>query len=199
MAIVTASEYKTERGISGSDYDTILALYIEQATEEIESLCGRTSGGFEGGTFTESFDGDDSDILRVSNGPISSITSIKLGNSNQSTVDSSAYTFRDRTIMAVAPRRGSAVRRDSYGTFDDGGFLFPFGSNNVEVVYATSDARNDLLKGVAYDLIDHYLDSRGRDLEKLTEATGNTTITVRAAPDFRDRLLDKLRHWRVPV
>jgi len=198
MAIVTESEYKTYRGIASTDYDTILADLVERSTDEIESLCGRTSGGFEGDTFTETFDGEDTDILRVSNGPISSITSIKLGNSTQSTVDSSAYVFRDRTIMSAAGRDGSRVYRDAYGSVSDGSFLFPLGTNNIEVVYVTSDARDDLLKGAAFRLIDHYLDSRGRDNEKLTEALGTTT-TVRASPDFRDRLLHELRHWRVPV
>lgn len=190
MPILDATEYKTRRGITGTDYDTILAIYVEQATEEIESLCGRTSGGFEGDTFTEKFDGDGTPVLKVSNGPISSISSIKFGNSTQTTVDSGSYVFKDRTIMFV---------RGGYQTWDGSGVVTPCGYQNVEVVYTTASAVNDHLQQVAAQLIDHYLDSRGRDFGKLTEVKGNTTITVRSAADFREKLLDMLRPWRDPV
>ena len=199
MAISTASAYKTRRGITASGWDTVIGNLLDSAQAEIERLCGRTAGGFEAGTFTEYFDGDGSQVLEVSNGPISSITSIKVGNSDQTTLDASGYTFKERTILRIPFDGGGGPRRDSWGQQLPMGSrspCFPEGFKNIEVVYSTSGEVTDDLETVLFKWVDHLLASRGRDAEKLTVARGNTNHTLRAIPDFDAWKSSVLRPWR---
>jgi hypothetical protein len=202
MALCTATEYKAWRGVTGSAYDTLYGTLIDTATAEIERLCGRTAGGFETATFTERFDGDGTQSLRLSNGPISSITSIKFGNADQTTIDSTTYTNDGRQTVMLLPRAtGSFSQRDDWGQPVTGssGSVFPFGFQNIEVVYVAgyaADAIPDDLKLVCFRFVDHYASSRGNDMEVLTEAVGNTNVTLRSAPEFRERVIDTLAPWR---
>jgi len=202
MALCTAAEYKAWRGVTGSGYDTLYGTLIGTATAEIERMCGRTAGGFESanGPFTETFDGDGTQSLRVSNGPISSITSIKFGNTDQTTLDSTTYTNDgERTILLLPRATGSFSQRDDWGvpSLGSSGSVFPIGHQNVEVVYAAGYATiPDDLKLVCFRFVDHYAASRGNDMETLTEAVGNTNATLRSVPEFRMRMEDLLAPWR---
>jgi hypothetical protein len=205
MPLCTATEYKAWRGVTSSGYDTLYGTLIDTATAEIERLCGRTVGGFisTNGPFTETFDGDGTQYLRLSNGPISSITSIKYGNSDQTTIDSSGYTHDGKHAVMLLPRTsGAFLQRDDWGMPVTGvsGNVFPIGFKNVEVVYAAGYADTasvpDDLKLVCYRFVDHYAESRGGDMEKLTEAIGNTNVTVKATAEFSDRVLQLLAPWR---
>ena len=201
MSLCTAAEYKDWRGITVSDWDTVLGVMITTATAEIERLCGRTAGGFESATFTEVFDGDGTQTLLVSNGPISSITSISVGNSDPSTLDASGYTHDSkRTVMRLPFDNGIGARVDDWGvpissSSSEPGFTN--GLQNISVVYVAGYATiPDDLKMVCYRFIDHYLDSRGRDFEKSAEAIGNANVTVRATADFTEKILSMLSRWR---
>ena len=68
MALCTLAEYKAWRGVSGTSWDTLYTTPIGTASAEIERMCNRTAGGFNTATFTETFDGDGSQTLTVSNG-----------------------------------------------------------------------------------------------------------------------------------
>ena len=205
MALCTAAEYKAWRGVTSSGYDSLYGTLIDTATAEIERLCGRTVGGFisTNGPFTETFDGDGTQYLRLSNGPISSITSIKFGNTDQTTLDATSYTHDGRQTVMLLPRStGSFVQRDDWGfpVTGNNGAVFPIGFQNVEVVYAAGYANTasvpDDLKLVCYRFVDHYAESRGHDLEKLSEAIGNTNVTVKSTAEFNDRVLQLLAPWR---
>jgi len=201
MALCTAAEYKAWRGITKTDWDTVLGVMITTATAEIERLCGRTAGGFESATFTEVFDGDGSQVLQVSNGPISSITSITIGNSDPSTLASTGYTHDSRFgIMRLPFETGGLVARDVwgepvYGSSDRA--VFTEGFQNITVVYVAGYATiPDDLKRVCYQFISHYFDSRGRDFEKAAQAIGNSNMTVKATAEFVAKKMDVLSSWR---
>lgn len=205
MPLCTTAEYKAWRGVTGSGFDALYATLIDTATAEIERLTGRTAGGFiaTNGPFTETYDGDGTQSLRLSNGPISSITSIKFGNTDQTTLDSTSYVHDGRHTVMLLPRvTGAFVQRDDWGMPYTGanGAVFPLGYQNIEVVYAAGYADTasvpDDLKLVCYRFVDHYAESRGGDLEKLTEAIGNTNVTVKASAEFRQRIADLLAPWR---
>lgn len=202
MALVTASEYKTYRGLSGvTTYDTLIASLITLATARLERLCGRTSGGFEAsnGPFTETFDGDGTPILRVSNGPISSITSVKVGSSSQTTLDASSYTIRGNQILLI---NGSASELvwDSVSSGLTGahrGVCFPEGAGNVEVVYEGGyDTVPGDLKLVVYEIMDHIWGTRGEDWSKASKAVGASNHTLRTEQEFVEHLNNLVRPWR---
>lgn len=201
MALATITEYKAWRGIETTAWDTLLTLLVATATAEIERLTGRTAGGFESATFTEVFDGDGSQTLQVANGPIASITSITSGNSNPTTLEATGYTHdSDRCIMLIPFDAGGGIRSDDFGVslpLASRSPSFVPGYQNVTVVYVAGYATIPAdLKMVCYRFVDHYMDSRGRDFEKVSEAIGNTNTTVRSSDEFTARMLVYLSTWR---
>ena len=206
MALVSTSEYKAWRGVSGSDYDSTIAVLVPIAQRWVERVCGRTEGGFESDNapFTEKLDGTGTQVIQVSNGPISSITSIKFGNGTQSTIDASTYSFQNRTIMRIPKRGGATLHIDDWGDTIPFGVRrpnFPDGFQNIEVVYTAGYASGSIpddLKYVIYRLVDHYLESRGRDIEKQAEVL-TTNYTLRPPEQLQSALLDLLRPWRDPL
>lgn len=201
MAICTTAEYKAERGITTTDWDTLTGTMIDTQTAKVERYCGRTAGGFEGGTFTERFNGDGSQCLRVSNGAISSITSIKTGQTgSQSTVSASTYEHDgQRTIYCVPLDGGGNVRRDDWGQtlpIGQSSPSFPRGFQNIEVVYVTASEATDDLKEAVYRLIDYQMASRGMNIAVASHAMGNETIAAKTASEFADWLAILLGPWR---
>lgn len=201
MALCTAAEFKAWRGVTGTDWDTLIGDLIDSAQAEIERLCGRTAGGFESASFTEVFDGDGSQTLRVSNGPISSITSITVGNSDPVTLSADSYTFKDRTISRLPFNGGgSFVSRDGWGDplpIGSRSPCFDEGVQNVTVVYTGGYATvPDDLKQVCYEFVAHALDSRGQDFGKQASVTGNTQYTYRTVAEFKEYKLMLTRPWR---
>ena len=201
MALCTTAEFKTWRGVTGSDWDTAIGVLIASSQAEIERLCGRTAGGFESASFTEVFDGDGSQTLRVSNGPISSITSITVGNSDPVTLSADSYTFKDRTISRIPFNNpGAFVNRSGWGDIlpiASRSPCFDEGVQNVTVAYTGGYATvPDDLKQVCYEFVAHYLDSRGQDFGKQAAVTGNTQYTYRTVAEFKEYKLMLTRPWR---
>ena len=201
MALCTTAEFKTWRGVTGSDWDTAIGVLIASSQAEIERLCGRTAGGFESASFTEVFDGDGSQTLRVSNGPISSITSITVGNSDPVTLSADSYTFKDRTISRIPFNNpGAFVNRSGWGDIlpiASRSPCFDEGVQNVTVVYTGGYATvPDDLKQVCYEFVAHQLDSRGQDFGKQAAAVGNTNYTYRSPADFKEYKLMLVSPWR---
>ena len=207
--LITTPEYKAWRGIASTDYDATIGVLIGAAQSYIETETGRTPGGFESanGPFTETLDGDGTQLVKVSNGPITSITSIKVGNESPTTLSADSYSFRDRTIVRLPRHRGSTIRQGDEWFNEDRAFLhrspaFPFGYDNIEVVYTAGYASGeipDALKLVAYRVMDHLMDSRGRDYEVSSEAIGGANVSMRNAQDLQARIRDLLRPWRDPL
>ena len=203
MALVTAAEYKAWRGITGTDYDTLIGTLADTATRRIERLTGRTVGGFESteSPFTEQIDGTGTQVLRVSNGPITSITSIKPGKPGDygTALDASGYTFRDRTILRLPY---NTTRRLGVDDWEGGSSVWTEGFANYEVVYAAGSAVADIhddLKRAAFVLMDADLDSRGRDIGKAADAIGNTNQQYATPADVEARVMQLIRPWRDPV
>ena len=75
--LVSATNYKTYAGISGSTYDSVLAILTAAISAQVRRACGRDeTTGFETGTKTEKYDGEGTEILQLIETPITSITSV---------------------------------------------------------------------------------------------------------------------------
>ena len=201
MALCTATEFKAWRGVTGSDYDSVITTLIASSQAEIERLTGRTEGGFESASFTEVLDGNGSQQIKVSNGPITAITSITVGNSDPATLSADSYTFKGRVISRLPfDGGGSLTTRDGWGDpLPIGGRspCFAEGVQNVTVVYTGGYATvPDDLKQVCYEFVAHQLDSRGQDFGKQAAAVGNTNYTYRSPADFKEYKLMLVSPWR---
>lgn len=96
MAIISASDYKTWKGISATTWDTQLAVMVPAAQDAAERFCERK---FDEDTYTEVTSGEGSEYLFLPNTPIESITSITYlsESGDQTVVDSDAYRFDPNT------------------------------------------------------------------------------------------------------
>lgn len=201
MSLCTVAEYKLWRGIAATTWDaTVIPMFITTATAAIERLCGRTAGGFESAAFAEVFDGDGTQTLRVSNGPITSISSISFGNATLTAQTLTDFTDDGRhTISYVARSSRSSFAVDDWGNpaGASGGDCFPLGYQNVTVEYVGGYGTiPDDLKLACYRFIDHYMSSRGRDMGISTQGRGNTNYTRLTQAEFDAEIHALLRPWR---
>lgn len=167
MAIITAAQYKTFKGISVTTYDAQLAVVIPAAQSDAERFCGRL---FDTATYTETFSGDGSGFYLLKNAPITSITSLSYltrnadGTETATALSVQSYRFDADTGELYLVPRGRA-----WGTFSDqlgapyvsGNFTSPsFSSNfgNYRVVYVGgySSMPADLQLAM-YQYVDHLM------------------------------------------
>lgn len=165
MAVVTASEYKTWKGISGSTYDAQLAVVVPAAILVAEKFCNRT---FEFDSCVEKFDGTSWTKISVSNPPISSITYIKFVNSSglSLTVPSTSYSFAtdDSGVIGFNPVSEGTTVLGRLGPLDTERWVnapnFDGGFHGIEVSYVGGfEVMPDSLKFAMYSLIDVMLGS----------------------------------------
>jgi hypothetical protein len=144
VAIVTAAQWKAYKGIVATTWDAQLAVIIPAAEALVEYYCNRI---FYSATYTEYHDGDGSDTLVLRNGPVTSITSVKLVDPSGSvtviyTYDASSYIIQGRTNKLVLNNTYDA----RWAVEDVGGLTWdstrmgrypcwPRGFQNVQVVY----------------------------------------------------------------
>lgn len=203
MAIITDAEYKTYRGISGTDYDAVLAVINPAVQVRIESYCDRL---FTSASRTENYSGDGSQILIVQQWPITAITSI--------TIDSTVLTTA--TDYAIAERMNGGIYRlpfDSsvgFGSVDQWGVPvrqsaigyhksphWPEGYDNIEVIYTAGYVTApDDLKLLMFEMIDDQLNARGDSWRLAAVGEGAETKTMRAAIDMKQRYRDMLAPFR---
>lgn len=141
MAIITAAQYKTFKGISDTTYDAQLAVVVPAAQAVAERYCNRV---FDIGTFTELHDGDGSDTLILKNAPIVSITSIKLVDSAGTVLSTYASTDYVLTLVTAIVKlydsRYGRLVHDSFGILQNTNWgnqpYWPRGTQNIQVVYS---------------------------------------------------------------
>lgn len=215
MAIITATEFKVWRGISGTDYDALLAVLIPGAQANVETWTGRT---FDTATFTEYYDGNGSEILLLKNPPIASITSIAYCDSAgtaTSTFTSTDYAFDPDTgeVRLFNARRGVA-------SFDDFGLIvsggpgvypnFSEGFRNVKVVYVGGYGSNpaaetmDLgLKQAMYEYVNELFnavkDGSGDSSQFASERLGDYQYTRGTPEDIERRFRSRFTAFRRSV
>lgn len=125
MALITAAEFKTWRGISASTYDAQLAVIIPAVQAAMERFCGRVNTGFDQASYTETLDGDDSPSLfleatPIATSPAASVTHIA-DDGTETVISTSDYRINTKTGEVF--RLGS---RFSFSPFDE------FGEPNLD-------------------------------------------------------------------
>jgi len=196
MAVITNTEYKTYAGITGSDLDTVITNLIAELTAKAERYTNRT---FEQATLTETYDGDDSQLIQLRSPPIGTLTSVStLDDSGNSTALDST-TYRVNTLNGWLHRLPvsdpSRITTDAYGSYETIGNLsgvrFPRGHQNVVVVYQGGWATiPDDLKLAYYRMLDALLPQRGQDLSLSSESMGSYSWT-RGGLDALEGLMEE--------
>lgn len=140
MAIISASDWKSYKGISASTYDTQLAVVIPAAQSAVEQWCGRV---FDSATFTEKHNGNGWHRIVLKNAPITALTSITVvgPDGTSETVDSTTYTYEAETgIIGFQPASEGVLSVDEWGESETDGAWdvspkFSGGFQNISVVY----------------------------------------------------------------
>jgi len=202
MALVTASEYKTSRGVSGTDYDTRIGEAIDVASARVREYCGRSSSnGFESAERTEVYDGTDTNALRLAEWPITEVASVKL----VSGVTAGVATFGSTVDATGYYINGTAKELIRYGLMDWAGWsavgaVWPEGEGNIQVVYTGGYSTiPDNLKEAVMVLVDAWFQSTQRDTVTLNqEARGVDNRQYAAAMEVTNRVAALLGPWRRP-
>ena len=198
MPIITASEYKTHRGITGTDYDAILAVIIPSKQAWLERQCGRL---FDEDTYTDlAHDGDGTPRLWLKHWPVSEVTAVKLLHSDGSTttLDASSYRLTDGEYLYRQSDTSTAWEPRSVFS-DYRGPCLPNGDGNVLVSftagYADTEAPDDL-KELMFHLVDWGLEERGRNPVLAQSADGVVQRTRMSAMERRTVLADLIRPYK---
>jgi len=120
MAITTRSAYKVYAGIPAADtsQDSAIDAAILTAVGLIEGMCGRPAGGFETGTWTEFFDGNDTERAWLKCWPVTAITSVSYRDNVGAftTIDSTSYRYGNRgELYRTGAAYGRFPNNDGYG------------------------------------------------------------------------------------
>lgn len=197
MALATATEYKTSRGISGSGFDTRIGVAIAAAETLIREHCGRDrAAGFDSATWTEYLDGTGTDTLRLREWPVASITSVKYRTSSTAfgtTLDSTAY-----YIDPVTDNTGELYRTNVSTSWDDPPGYWPSGRRNIQVVYVGGYGTIPAdLKEAVYVLVDAWYAASLRDnLNTTADVLGVLNRTLKTEAERAATLHRLLSPWK---
>ena len=201
MALVTATEYKTSRGISGTAYDTRIGEAINAASAKARMYCGRDlSNGFESAERTEVYDADGTGQIRLNEWPVSSIAAVKLRTAAASgaavygdTVDATGYYADNRGIL----HRVGGV---TYAWEHNGSSRVTWGDapSFVQVQYTAGYATiPDAIQEAVFALMDQWFDEAGRNvLSAQNEAKGVVNVANRSPMEITAAIADMLSPWR---
>lgn len=198
MPITTASEYKTHRGISGSDYDTLIGNLITQEQAWLERRLGRA---FDEATYTDlAHDGNGSSRLYLKHWPVTEVTAVKVLNSDGSTTALGTSTYR--LVDAEYLFRESSSESAWYPRSPFSGYsgpCFPEGDGNILVSctagYAADEHPEDLVK-LMFQLVDIALDERGQNPVIQQRADGVVQRTRMSPADAERARSDLVRPWK---
>lgn len=179
--LATVAMAKTWMGITSSADDALLADILERAEGMIRVWAGRPSG-FLTATWTEKFDGECYEGVRLTYTPITSITSVKIyyDATGSVTVASGDY----RTDLATGQLRllnTPSVLWDTGYPYDERR-AFPAGFRNIEVVYvggyANQAAVPDQLEHAALTVVKFLFDTRRQTAGLQSENLGQYSYTL---------------------
>ena len=186
--LVSTSEYKAWRGITGSSQDTFIATILGWVSADVRRFCGRNlTNGFESATRTETYCGMDETTIQLREWPITSITSVTQLWAGGSTEVLDSTTYRADSESGLLSRidavrgRFSSYRTDGsnvVGTWKPEPH-FAEGFFNFSVVYVGGYATipADLHRAVCL-LTDMLYVGRGRDLSLKSENLGQYAYTL---------------------
>lgn len=198
--LITATEYKTYAGISGSGFDTVIGVLIDVVSEQIRIWCGRDrTTGFESGTKTEYYDGNDGAEIILKEWPVTALTSVDFvqddGSLDSQTTTDFRYQASNGRFAYIGSLRGRFVE-DQWGSVY-AGFgdtpAFPAGMQNIKVVYTGGFSTiPDAIKYAAYRAIDIAFARRRKDLTIQSESLGGYSYSrAQASPDVSYAMLDR--------
>ncbi len=185
VALVTAANYKTYAGITGTALDAALALLIPQAEVQIRQLCGRNlDDGFTQQTRTELYSGGDSEAIQLREWPVSSVTSVTLVDDQGSTTAYANYAASTNQQWLPSP-------------------CWPMGFNNISVVYVggwgAATVPTTIPASLQYAvcrIVDRVIAQRGRDPALTSEKIGSYQYALAAYADIRGEVDDILMPFR---
>lgn len=212
MALITADMYKTYAGISDTSFDAFLAVAVPAVQDTIESLCGRSEGGFESASWTETFSGAETPCKYLKNWPVTAIASVSVVDADGTTtaLDSSSYAIdpMGRAVCMTGSMMGRALMSTT-GDFE--GYFAPNqtgvrpqfleGMKNYTVTYtggySTVPAR---LKWVCYRMLDQMIADRRVPGDLKSESIGDYSyVRSEAAGLISPEIRERLQEWLVNV
>lgn len=116
MEYTTLETLKEYLGVPGSTLDATLGKVIKRCTQQFDKYLGRN---LEEKTYTEYFVVDGEDIIIVSNGPLTAITKLKIGDENGADVP---YQRMDGNIIYLKESIEATIFVEydaGYATIDD--------------------------------------------------------------------------------
>lgn len=205
MAVITTAQFKTYAGITVTTWDTLLGVLIPACQAEVESYCNRL---FDTATYTETFDGDNSGQLQLSNYPITSITSVSYVGPDGTTVamPSTSYRYEANTgLLTLVPvsyskstaydTMGNPLNEWTYGPRYNRGF------QNYRVVYVggyssmPADLQLAMYEYVA-SKFNPIKNGATADTNLLSESIGDYSYTRKDDTQLGDNVTRLFRTWR---
>jgi len=140
--IITAAEFKSYAGISGSDKDTIIGTFISDVSLWIEEFTGRKVAGSQT-VSAEVGNGDGTEKFYPKYPPVTAVSSLQ---KRGSPTDSWADIVSNSSNIIIDPINGEYI--EVYGT------SFPWGRSNIRVTYTAgySTVPNPI-KQVCYEMV----------------------------------------------
>ena len=100
MAYATAALLKSYLGITGATDDTLLGLLLDRATAAIDAYTGNVFVSASATRYLEQWMLDDDGLTLWTDGPFTSITTLKNGDSSNTAIANTEYTLVDRNAGA---------------------------------------------------------------------------------------------------
>lgn len=183
MALITATEYKTWAGISGTDLDTWLTAVLPQAQDYAEAWCDRN---FESAERTEYYDGHGTETIQLRSPPVTAVGSVSYrsgvsaGVATFTAFDSGTYWF-DQTSGLLTRFSSFDVFPSTIDRYERA--VWPESVRGLKVVYTGGygagggPAVPSGLKLAMFRMIDFLRGQRGRDGSMQSETMGSYSYT----------------------
>lgn len=195
MALVTLATYKTDRGITGTAFDTPLQRALDVAHAKLRRYCGRSlTDGFESATREEDYE-TDGPTLFLREWPVTSITSITpIDDSNGLGTAHVSTTYAADLAAGTVKLNGSVNGRVAN---DDGAQGWGWSSTwgRVRVVYVNTAAAADVVDAV-YRLTDTVWAFRGAPVGVASHSLGNWSVTYATPEAAQAAILSEMEPYR---
>jgi hypothetical protein len=192
VALTSTAAYKTDRGIAGTDYDTVIGNALGKAEARVKRYLGRD---LEEDTYTHTFDGPGSDRLLLKEWPVTSITSVSLVDSAGSltVLESSAYVLDAGVGILTRTGYGSSAWIENIEHPYTNRPTWPGEAQSIRVVYVAgySTTPDDLVEAV-YRIADTLISQRRVSLGDSAIPAGAVSRALRSPAEERAALDEML-------
>ena len=196
MPIITATEYKTRRGLTGSDYDTVIGDIIDSKQAWAERYCGRA---FDEATYTdEVYSGKGENRLYLGNWPVTAVSAVKSIDSSGTATALASTEYRLVGQRYLFRLSASEIGWEPYTA--SSGPLWAYGDGNYSVTYTAGYSTHpDDLKEAMYKMVDIGFGERGQS-HLLAQSGDGVIQRVNMNPSDQMAYLANLwRPWKAVV